>query len=104
MLALLRVKRWKENTRRIVSPLLGFVGTFITPLPLWAGKSPEFVGLDQINVAFPICTTASPVTTEKRYDAFLPYNIYDPTLGTPVAVVRIYLPFVVRQGDPDCQF
>lgn len=82
----------------------GFFGTFMTPMPLWAGESPEFVGLDQVNVAFPTCTSASPATTEKRYDAFLPYNVYDPASGAPVAVVRIYLPFVVRTGDPDCQW
>jgi hypothetical protein len=84
------------------SPLLGFVGAFMTPMPIWAGESSQFVGLDQVNVAFPTCTTASLATTEKRYDAFLPYNLYGP--NGPVAVVRIYLPFVVRQGDPDCQF
>jgi len=80
------------------------IGTFMSPTPLWAGESPQFVGLDQINVAFPTCTNVPTAASEKRYDAFLTYNIYDPTYGIPVSRVRIYLPFVVRPGDPDCQW
>jgi hypothetical protein len=74
------------------------VGTFTSPMPLWAGESPQFAGLDQVNVAFPSCTN-SPATTEKRYDAFLTY-----TSVATEAAVRIYLPFVVRPGDPDCKW
>jgi hypothetical protein len=76
----------------------GQYGTFLTPTPMWAGESPQFVGLDQVNVAFPTCSNP-PASTEKRYDAFLIY-ISMATLTT----VRIYLPFVVRPGDPDCKW
>jgi uncharacterized protein (TIGR03437 family) len=69
-----------------------------SPTPLWAGESPQFVGLDQVNTAFPTCGN-NPSTTEKRYDAFLTYTSV--ATGT---TVRIYLPFVVRPGDPDCQW
>jgi hypothetical protein len=71
---------------------------FMSPTPLWAGESPQFVGLDQVNVAFPGCTNP-PATNEKRYDAFLSYT----SLETG-STVRIYLPFIVRPGDPDCQW
>ncbi len=78
------------------------VGTFMTPPPLWAGESPQVVGLDQVNVAFPTCTN-TPATTEKRYDAFLQYVHLDYNNNVYIDV-RIYLPFVVRPGDPDCQW
>jgi uncharacterized protein (TIGR03437 family) len=76
----------------------GPFGTFMSPTPIWAGESAQFVGLDQFNVAFPTCSNA-PATTEKRYDAFLIYT----SIAT-LTTVRIYLPFVVRVGDPDCQW
>ena len=79
-------------------PTKGPFGAFISPVPLWAGESSQFVGLDQVNVAFPTCTNA-PAKTEKRYDAFLMY-----TSVATQTTVRIYLPFVVRPGDPDCQW
>lgn len=75
------------------------VGTFMSPTPLWAGESPQFVGLDQVNVAFPTCVNAPAATSEKRYDAFLTY-----TSATTGATSRIYIPFDVRIGDPDCQW
>jgi hypothetical protein len=75
------------------------IGTFMGPTPLWAGESPQFVGLDQVNVAFPTCTNVPAATSEKRYDAFLTYT----SLQTGTAA-RIYLPFDVRLGDPDCQW
>jgi len=91
--------------------------SFVSPMPLWAGESPQFVGLDQVNVAFPTCNkapgaaaeerqyacstcTTGPVSsTEKRYDAFLTYTSH--ATGT---TARIYLPFSVRPGDPDCSW
>ena len=75
------------------------IGTFMSPTPLWAGESPQFVGLDQVNVAFPTCTNAPAAISEKRYDAFLTYTSLQ--TGT---TSRIYLPFDVRVGDPDCQW
>jgi len=75
------------------------IGTFMSPTPLWAGESPQFVGLDQVNVAFPTCANVPAATSEKRYDAFLTYT----SLQTGVTS-RIYIPFDVRVGDPDCQW
>ena len=70
---------------------------FMSPAPLWAGESPEYIGLDQVNIAFPICASASSATAEQRYDAFL-------TLagGLKLSSARIYVPFDVSPGDPDC--
>lgn len=82
----------------VQSGMEGQYGTFVSPTPMWAGESPQFVGLDQVNVAFPTCSNP-PASTEKRYDAFLIYM----SMAT-LTTVRIYLPFVVRQGDPDCQW
>jgi hypothetical protein len=76
----------------------GPFGTFLTAAPIWAGESLQFIGLDQVNVAFPVCT-ASSATSAKRYDAFLQYL----SVGTDTAV-RIYVPFIVRVGDPDCKW
>lgn len=91
--------------------------SFMSPTPLWAGESPQFAGLDQVNVEFPtcasapvsgnvkseyVCTTCTTVPvapTEKRYDAFLTYTSHE--TGT---TARIYLPFSVRPGDPDCSW
>ncbi len=78
------------------------IGSFMTPVPLWAGESPQVVGLDQVNVAFPTCAS-TPATTEKRYDAFLQYVHLDYNNNVHIDV-RTYLPFVVRPGDPDCQW
>ena len=75
------------------------VGTFQSPKPLWAGESPQYVGLDQVNVAFPTCTGVPLATSENRYDAFLTYTSLE--TGT---TSRLYLPFAVRVGDPDCQW
>jgi hypothetical protein len=75
----------------------GYSGTFFSPAPLFAGESPQFPGLDQVNIAFPTCPSQTEATSEQRYDAWLPYA----SLVTG-NTVRIYLPFVVRAGDPDC--
>jgi hypothetical protein len=79
------------------SPNGGYAGAFFTPVPLFAGESPQFPGLDQVNVQFPTCPSETKATSESRYDAWLPYASF--ITGT---TVRIYLPFVVRAGDPDC--
>jgi hypothetical protein len=76
---------------------------------VWVGESSQFVGLDQANVLFPTCTTKTLATTEKRYDAFLSFlNAYPPNGPLPDvgwwAYVDLYLPFLVRVGDPDCFF
>jgi hypothetical protein len=70
---------------------------------LWTGQSPQYPGLDQANVTFPICTSRALATSEQRYDVWLEFS------GNPTdsnfsqgTIVRIYLPFVVAQGDSDC--
>jgi hypothetical protein len=72
-------------------------GVFQTPPPLWAGESPQYYGLDQINVAFPTCVSQTKATMEARYDAFMQY-----TNQSAGQTVRLYLPFLVRVGDPAC--
>jgi len=71
-------------------------GILQTAKPLWVGESPQIVGLDQMNVAFPTCPN-SPAISEKHYDAFMLYGN-----GGSGETVRLYLPFIVRPGDPDC--
>jgi hypothetical protein len=83
----------------ITSGFEGQYGAFWSKPAAWAGESPQFVGLDQINVAFPTCTEATKATVEKRYDAFM--MLHSIVSGNPV---RLYLPFVVNPGDPDCQW
>jgi hypothetical protein len=59
--------------------------------PIWAGQSPQYVGLDQVNVAFPFpaCANQVKATAEKRYDAYLAYEIVSVSGGTEM----IYIPF-----------
>ena len=72
---------------------------------MWAGKSPEYPGLDQANVTFPACTNSTKAAAEKRYDVFLTFsgntNVSQFSTGT---TVRVYLPFVVNQGESDCNW
>lgn len=74
-------------------------GVFQSPVPLWVGGSPQYVGLDQVNVAFPTCVGVATATKESHYDAFMQFenNRTDNKL-------RLYLRFIVKPGDPDCQF
>jgi len=88
---------------------------FKTPSVTWAGESPQFVGLDQVNATFPVCPSKTKATVEKRYDAYLIYSSFDTgttnktsswdtnALMTPTTV-RVYVPFVIRPGDPDCNW
>ena len=77
----------------------GYVGQWATPPAPFAGESPQFVGLDQVNVTFPVCAVNTKARSDQQYDAFLSFG----SIVTATAV-RIYLPFVIRAGDPDCQF
>lgn len=87
----------KDLTSSSGTGSVGAVGKLQTPRFLWAGESPQFVGLDQVNVNFPVCTSNIRAQTEKRYDAFLsPSSI--------LTTVRVYLPFLIRVGDPECQW
>ena len=58
-----------------VMSLFGFqYGLVSTPVPLWAGETPQYMGLDQINVNFPVCSSTTKATVENRYDAFLSFT------------------------------
>lgn len=94
------IAQYGNDIPATVMSLFGFqYGLVSTPVPLWVGQSPQFVGLDQINVNFPVCSIATKATVESRYDAFL--NFTSATTGT---TARIYLPFLVRVGDPNCSW
>ncbi len=89
----------QDMANTIAAGANGPVGTFLTPTPLWAGEQPQTVGLDQVNVAFPTCANVPTANLESRYDAFLTYtNVENHT------TTRVYFPFVVRPGDPDCHW
>ncbi len=81
------------------NPNGGYAGAFFSPVPTFAGESPQYPGLDQVNVEFPTCASQSKSTSEQRYDAWLPYASF--ISGT---AVRIYVPFEVRAGDPECDW
>jgi hypothetical protein len=71
----------------------------VTSQPVWAGESPQFVGLDQVNVVFPSCLalpTKFLATVERRTDAFMTFYKWDGT------TVNLFIPVLVRIGDPDC--
>jgi hypothetical protein len=75
----------------------------LTATPQWAGESPQFVGLDQINLVFPKCTGA-PATVERRYSVYIPVGVLlisgSSLVQTTIAPFDV--PFAVRVGDPDC--
>jgi uncharacterized protein (TIGR03437 family) len=70
--------------------------------PIWAGESPQYIGLDQINVSFPTPACLHKVTAvaEKRYDAYMAFLSPESVTNS---VIKIYIPFLVRPGDLDCQ-
>jgi hypothetical protein len=61
--------------------------------PQWAGESPQFIGLDQVNFVFPTCAGQPAATAEHRYDGEWSFRN-----------VTVHLPVIVRPGDPDCQW
>jgi len=87
----------KDIPSTIGSGVEGEFGRFRSQAALWAGESPQFVGLDQINVNFPVCTSQRRATTEKRYDVFLTYTSVETS-----TTVRVYLPFLLSPGDAEC--
>ena len=89
----------QDMANTIAAGVHGPVGALMTPTPLFAGEQPQAVGLDQVNVAFPTCTNAPTANVENRYDAFLTYTNVENSTTT-----RVYFPFVVRPGDPDCHW
>jgi len=93
----------------VLQPNPGDVGYSIFNLnwksltPLFAGESPQYVGLDQINLSFPICS-GSRAPTEQRYDLVLSFRspVADANLG--IGFASLYEPFIINPGDPTCQF
>jgi uncharacterized protein (TIGR03437 family) len=71
--------------------------------PIWAGESPQFVGLDQINVNFPTCTGAV-ATVEQRYDLVLNFEAPDADANLGIGFAELYMPFIISPGERDCQF
>ena len=63
--------------------------------PNWAGESPQFPGLDQVNIDFPKCA-GPPATSEQRYDTSLSYIVGDP--GFPIATATLNIPLLVSEG------
>lgn len=93
-----------QDNRDILTTVAGgfdgeYTGAFLTPTPLFAGESPQFPGLDQVNVAFPTCPSKGKASTAQRFDAWLVYT--SPVIGT---TLRLYFPFVVRPGDSNCDW
>jgi hypothetical protein len=80
------------------------IPTWGSQTPIWTGESPQFVGLDQINVVFPACATGAKATVENRYDAYMSFG---PVLsatggGISSSSIKIYMPLLVGVNDPDC--
>ena len=69
-------------------------GLFQTPLALFAGESPIYMGLDQVNAYFPMCVANAKAIVEKRYDAFMDF-----TSIQTATHARVYLPFLVRMKN-----
>jgi hypothetical protein len=75
-------------------------------IPMWAGQSPQWVGLDQVNIVFPspACYPQVTATEERRYDAYLAYGVFSVTgNGASESTAEIYIPFVVTPGELTCQ-
>jgi hypothetical protein len=80
-----------------VSDMLNWAGT----TPIWAGESPQFVGLDQINIVFPGCAVAGKTaSSETRYDAYMAFSSPGNVTGS---VIKIYIPYLAGPGDFACR-
>lgn len=74
-----------------------------SPMPSWAGESPQFVGLDQINILFPPCTGLA-ATTEQRYNLFISFQAPSADKNLGIGFAELYMPFIISSGEPTCQF
>jgi hypothetical protein len=74
-----------------------------TQTPTWAGESPQYVGLDQINVQFPTCNGAA-ATTEQRFNAAMTFAAHDNSGYPANAIATLYMPFSISPGEPTCSF
>ena len=70
--------------------------------PAWAGESPQYEGLDQVNVTVPVCDGAS-TATELRYNIILNFQAPSANLSLGTGFAKLYLPFVVRPGEATCE-
>jgi hypothetical protein len=88
-----------------VSQIGGFDVPSLSQTPIWAGESPQYVGLDQINVVFPACATGSKATVEKRYDAYMSFGPVLSSTGSGISSssIKVYMPLLMGVGDLDCQ-
>ena len=80
-----------------------FNSTWMSSMPVWAGESPQFVGLDQINVFFPTCA-GSPAITEQRYDLFITFQAPSADKNLGIGFAELYMPFIISPGEHTCQF
>lgn len=71
--------------------------------PVWAGESPQYPGLDQININFPTCT-GSPVSSEQRYDVILNFHAPSADSNLGIGFATLYMPFLISPGEATCQF
>jgi len=90
-------------TRSNANGSTSFTFNWRTQTPLWAGESPQYVGLSQINVAFPTCTGAV-ATAEERYNAAMTFAAHDYSGYAGNGSATLYMPFLVSPGEPTCQF
>jgi hypothetical protein len=74
-----------------------------TQTPIWAGESPQYVGLDQVNVQFPICNGPA-ATAEQRFNAALTFTAHDNSGYPANAIAMLYMPFLISSGEPTCSF
>jgi hypothetical protein len=74
-----------------------------TLTPQWAGESPQFMGLDQINLRLPTCTGAA-ATVEQRYDLTLQFAAVNADPNLDIGFAMLFIPFLINPGDPSCQF
>lgn len=96
----LPVEEWsKFPWHRFYDRLAGLSVPFTEPT--FAGESPQFPGLDQVNVVFPGCLdTGYRVTVEKRYDVRVSLH----SGGTAPTSNVVTAPMVVKPGDVDCRY
>lgn len=72
-----------------------------TPTPVWAGESPQYVGLDQINVKFPVCTGPN-ATTQLQYSLWMQFAAPSADKYFDIGYAELYVPFLISPGEPTC--
>jgi uncharacterized protein (TIGR03437 family) len=82
-------------------------GTVLNPnwnnqTPAWAGESPQYEGLDQVNLTVPVCNGTS-AATELRYDIILNFQAPSANSSLGTGFAKLYLPFIIRPGEATCE-